>query len=415
MGIPGYCLYETYGPFDVLMRVWLNVENKPAFEKWLQDSPYIGEYAPFHVESQYHWALQASPRNDDDIRQAVEQLDPSDVVGAQQRRKAALARVQQQGIAELSAVASSDRMKFFTCVVPSNLIDNDSVDYARRELIAAIHSDQSPVADGSVYTGVGFARLLVKGRLAQGDYYRFRDFVLRLSSQLAVFRLRLHTLFAVAWDAPECDDVADSSLAFSTIVDAEVASWIPELYHPDVLESLRNEVHGFIVAHGYCRDWEQGDRGTVRDLLVDRLFDDQERSVQLLAEWFIRTERELRESQGRLFGALGVSGDEEKEFREQVRGKEEAAIGTLFRLAVLALSAKAAEEQAAEFVAKAFNEHSKQVATLRNFIMHGNLERVFGDDSWMTWLILFSEFLPKFRRFRRLVADLIASAGLADG
>jgi len=407
LGISGFCLYELYGPFDVLLRVWLNSGTKRQLDTYLGREEFRNS-APFQVLSQDHWRwaglLESSRKEAVEI---VDTVEPGMLLRAQEGDQEALNSLRRMKIAARVETSSEDKFKFFTMVIPTDIPSRATLGDARTLLINSFASSDLHLSECSIYTGHGFAWAIVKGRVKIEGYYAFRDFVIGLVDHLAVYDFRVFTFMVTRWDTYECDYVSPSSIALARPVDPLITAWIPELDAARIEEELRLQICAFIIQRQYLRRLTSSERDLIHELLVAKLQDSQQRYVQPLATWFIGVEARLRASFEPLVEAVGLSEESVKSFREVIRSQgEESALGSLFRLYSLVLE-ESGLEAAEDFHSPAFNEASKAVVTLRNDVMHGKFGRVF-EKGWLERLTNFADFLPVYSRLTALV-DKLAS------
>ena len=58
-GISGCCLYEIFGTYDILLRVWLTSSLLPRLLKVFEDFPSLTSQPVFRAEDIRHWAFGA--------------------------------------------------------------------------------------------------------------------------------------------------------------------------------------------------------------------------------------------------------------------------------------------------------------------------------------------------------------------
>lgn len=414
LGIVGFCLYEIYGPFDLLLRVWLSQETKTKLEEWLKEAAYIRNHAVFQVSWQRHFSGLNSETKDHSVVEQVQNVDTSLVLRALEEEPQAIESLERAGLTTLLRDASSsDRIKFYTLVIPTGVTDSEKNAYVQTRLVTALDDahKEKIISEPSVYTGFGTAAwAMLKGRFQPDDYYRFGSLILTLGAELSVFQFRLFTLFIANWNSSESDSIAVSLVRATKVaasIDPEIYAWLPEFYAAQLDDPKRNGLRSLLVAQYYFKmpQYESDDRLLIRNLLIAGMFNQEDEYIRLLAGWFIRNESELRELLGRLQKALGIDKDDFATMRSTIRDLgDHSAMGALFRLVVLCLEQKALDAFK-DLTAKGFNEKSKQLATLRNDVMHGDFRKVVGP-AWINRFEVFATFLPVYRDFRQTVHRL---------
>ena len=403
-GIAGYCLYEIYGPYDVFMRVWLNRDTKVRLDQWLAETGYLRNYASFQVLQQRHWAESRLADRNEAIA-LLEHIEPGLIKDAQNDIPEAIQRVVSDRLALEAEVSNAESIKFYTLVVPAALPHSETLNLVAELLSQELSQANQIIKNGSLYFGAGFSWAVMKGMFLQKDYYDFGGFIVRLGNLLSAFQLGLFTFFVANWDSPESDLITEGSIISATVIDQEMDDWIPGFYASQASQEAKNLIHGFVVRRGYLREWRPDDRELVQEMLLAKFGDIQDRYIQELAGWFIKTEARLRRFVGQLPVALGISAERVAQLRKLIRDQsQESTLGALFRLVVLLL-----EEQkpggSEEFVTSTFNESSKRVADLRNRVMHGDFDLVFGQ-TWLARLEELVDFLPVYRRLELLLDRL---------
>lgn len=179
-GISSYCIYEMFGYYDIMLRIWLPSSQHPS--KFIKELNRVLEAVdcirelPFYVEdNRYHWmwwdykkgSKPSSPKEEDinklseDIVRAVEGNTIDPVEFAQLERKHIL-----------KSYKPKEGIKFFVIIPPPPLAESPTFSYrenVERELVslAITHKD---IVEPSIYLGAGFAWFLIKGKIPFGKY-----------------------------------------------------------------------------------------------------------------------------------------------------------------------------------------------------------------------------------------------------
>lgn len=204
---PGaWLLAETLGYYDLLARVWLTSNSYQGFARWLDESPQTRRFEVFdcawHNSIRYLWS--------DEFRQRPS-LDPGEILaferevleGAQNRDPGAQAKLQKMGLILADHVDRTHYGRFYCLVKFLGQSDFELTSSAESDLMT-LAEDKS--VDGlSVYSGRGFADVLIKGRVDSPE--GMHEFPLGLRA-LPAFGPRIRTQTIVV-GKPTCAQQCD--------------------------------------------------------------------------------------------------------------------------------------------------------------------------------------------------------------
>lgn len=175
--IYSYSVYEIYGLYDLFLRLWLPRDCAPTnFREALYEAlrPFgCANLLPFYVEQNFHhWAWAdgaATVPSSTDIRslspeviRLIREGTPSKSVIKQLETKYLLRRYEQ-----------SKGIKFFIIITPPAMGESPTERRASHiyQVLRDIIISESDVAELSMYTGSGFAWVLLEGKIRQIRHY----------------------------------------------------------------------------------------------------------------------------------------------------------------------------------------------------------------------------------------------------
>ncbi len=246
-GIRGYCIYQVFGDYDVLVRAWLTRAKHERFQTRLDENPQISNVAEFRSnEIRYLWANRAVTRTQEEeqkrIGQAVLdhggraklttfQANPDADPGLLVKLKESRLLLDYRG-ADVGSPRQPVGVKFFCFFDVAAAIDLTSVG---GELQKYISEQAVAITMPSLYLGMGTGcgPLLLKG--IAPDVYGVSDIVLRLLRGWPYIGLVSKTYIVCAPDWKESDEVD-----FSLTRDPEILGRYQYVLRvdPSVLDSL---------------------------------------------------------------------------------------------------------------------------------------------------------------------------------
>lgn len=202
--ILGYCIYQLFGAFDILVRVWLNMEKRAKFVEAIKMKADFKEFIAFDIN--YLWAnKQIEP---DDIRRATIEQGTEKLKEAQNTKASNLIQpLIEQGLI-LKAVDVSgppQGIKFFTFLTFQGEV-------IREEIIEALKRQVPDLSKGlrdiTIYTVNGPAQFVIKA--VADNFFHISNFMLKgLQPQFRLERISTETSLVASdkYNEFECDDV----------------------------------------------------------------------------------------------------------------------------------------------------------------------------------------------------------------
>jgi len=218
-----YALYETYGLYDIIIRVWLPTQTPPeAFEEALTTA-----LAPLHMEvcdafsvgqilRHWPWIAEDGSVRSLDSKLVAETPDPQQVEelnllaeggNPDPGAEALLEEKVSQGL--LAPCPFSDGIKFLVVVTSSSQLATIAARGQLRDELTRILKDAEQhggVKETSLYEGSGFGQFLLLGRVMPGDFAALRTSIIDQVNAAGTgifFRARPYTYIAAAGDGED--------------------------------------------------------------------------------------------------------------------------------------------------------------------------------------------------------------------
>lgn len=242
-------IFEIFGRNDLLVRAWLHPVAKRDFPDWLKEALTFDTECEVFSVSQPFTILSGPPSLNLPDSDLLNNLFNEDIIRAVQegRDDSLLKKLIEKGIVFSREQVGPDPIKFFLSIrLPqeSQKIKNA----ASEELFEYISSDITTIKNVSIYQGVGFCHLLLKGEVVE-NFFAIGELIDWILHNLAYLEASTET-YVVALPAPLVE-MADriSKATFQAIrgMDLFVNNIIPELYeeyfsHKDEIERWFSEV-----------------------------------------------------------------------------------------------------------------------------------------------------------------------------
>lgn len=208
--IDSYCKYEVYGGHDLLLRLWLPRDCAPTkLSEVLRESLRTHgciNALPFYVEQSYHhwgWAGAATAEpSSADIRSMTPEV--IERVYSETYPKELIKQLENKHL--LRIYKPSGGIKFFVMITPPGMGESLT---ERRALhifrsLRDIMISESHIAQPSIYTGSGFAWIILKGKIMQVRHYRFLDHFVQRINEVGVsdFYIKTHTCLVTGSPKP---------------------------------------------------------------------------------------------------------------------------------------------------------------------------------------------------------------------
>lgn len=215
-GITSYCIYETYGLYDILIRAWVPKSVGPtAFAESLkQHLENLGctRVLPFIVSRhELHWgwlegrgpSLHPQPQDVSMLTRA--QMVKAESPGTSQHAEMCAKFLAKPFTGDNAGGINHDGIKFFVVIPPPMMGVAPAAEH-EEEIIKQL-VDMVTTAPGirepSMYVGTGFAWILVKAKIDSSAYASLDDFVQRVND-LGVkgFYIRTYTYLTIGSQKP---------------------------------------------------------------------------------------------------------------------------------------------------------------------------------------------------------------------
>lgn len=178
-GVGSFCMYETYGIYDILLRLWLRPQiNAVRFSRELTRTladHQCTRVIPFLVAESYHWAWW-SEASDEYLKPSehdIETLDEQVIlqIDAGNTNYEVLEELSAKHVLRRYHEEPND-VKFFVIIpppVPMRDPTRDQEEEAEAKILQTMQEfqRQGKIVEPSLYVGQGFAWLLIKAKLKQ--------------------------------------------------------------------------------------------------------------------------------------------------------------------------------------------------------------------------------------------------------
>jgi hypothetical protein len=183
VGAGAWTLYEMYGPFDLLLRLWLPPDvpnadfNRALVEKFSTSLDICDQFAVDEVVTHWPWVGPAGMREPDlrpSVDLPIERLD--ELEG--EERTALLDELRRRDI--LAEIREGAGIAFMIAVTPSRpgLVSSQRGDQAVADRIADLFDSAPPVfSERSLYRGAGFASYLLQARVLADAFSALQQFI----------------------------------------------------------------------------------------------------------------------------------------------------------------------------------------------------------------------------------------------
>lgn len=232
IGATGFCMYEIFGNYDILLHVWLTNTNRSSFIKYAEESQDILGIEEFMVQGfNMSWrenTVSADAPSEEDLKK----LSP-DVI-----QKVQFGQLPPEEIDELLSKKillsrnisfSKEEYKFFVLVnYPGDIPIRD---FEVVENLKGFISGQDNLQKILAYSGIGFTRYLIKA--VTGDFYNILDFVLALISEFRLLNVQTNTIVVAEKQPYESDNIAFPGSMFAE-QRLTLKNMLPQLYEANI-------------------------------------------------------------------------------------------------------------------------------------------------------------------------------------
>ncbi|HXM50196.1 MAG TPA: hypothetical protein VN956_20310 [Pyrinomonadaceae bacterium] len=252
--ISSFCIYELFGYYDVLVRIWATSRRRNRFIKVLESNRHFIEDArEFQASSiLYLWAKNQSIPNLEVAQHAREVTEVRQSIATHEAvNEETLDRIISLGLAHKLPAREDSYIKVYIALsrTPRNLGEKHEAEYVQK----IIEDAKALLEDVSIYSGIGFANYLIKAVVSEFSKIDKITTTL-LAPLLQQFQLRPMTLIIANNDAPQSDVIdseGESSLALfhiELVLGAESASSINKLssQEKESVASIFNEFNALL-------------------------------------------------------------------------------------------------------------------------------------------------------------------------
>lgn len=308
-GVGQFCVYQVFGSFDMLLRVWL---PSPVFRDFTNDMKTQID----NLHSLIHF-------------QALQKLQCSQFYGFREETKPAMKsslselttsivrKVQKDSDAKaidwcinLGFLRTRDADEqeeegkyvkaFIAFSAPLGGLPNTFKDKIIDGLAAKLNDKRSGFDNVTILEGVGFGWILAK--VVAKDFHRFGKLARDVASEFGPSGVASSTfLVSGLEDSMEGDCVSEEALRQAEPVNNAVAAFIPELYTPDPpkTERLKRAIEEFVQSKiirdpGSESQLARNDSNAMHNFLIGVMKNDREAMFEALFVCIIRAESDLR-------------------------------------------------------------------------------------------------------------------------
>lgn len=407
--LSAYSIYQIYGTYDVLLRVYVPPSLEASFVPNLQRViTSVRQCNPFKVTSiPLCWCWEEGTGNID--RKALNELTIERVRQIQSEDKNLINWATSHNLLSIIErplfLKETPYIRFFTGIVLPQGIGVE----AHKELIEAIREHlklrdkKGTIKRCSIYAGYGFASLMIKGETK--SFYNICPLIHALGGNLVFLEGATLTNVVADDDPVECDNISEAAFEEMKKVDLAVNAIFPELYETKgISDDLRREIEDWITKQIIPRDLIRSQVDDVRSLLKGVLNDREEEIISSLMLVFARSERFLRDKRGVLIGkTLGPKA--ERDVLKAAGIAPEANKKFLNLGELLNIYSKTLEMAGIETDKKIVSGWQLS-ANLRNQVAHGKADCL---RQWQKVLSIFVDFLVRFDRLADIINGVLDS------
>lgn len=187
--VESYAMYELFGAYDVLLRVWLpTATTHAAFQKTLEERllrQHMQVCDVFSVGAILrHWPWDDEPATPPPSADLIESRWPDEKID--KGNQLAVGAVTEEEVGDLHGALApcvqGAGIKFAVAVTsPSQLLTIDaraSLSEHLQEVVASAASSGGSLQELSLYEGAGFCQFLILGRAEQSDFFALRRLIM---------------------------------------------------------------------------------------------------------------------------------------------------------------------------------------------------------------------------------------------
>lgn len=242
--ISSYCIYEIYGLYDILMRVWLPMGlPAPRFARILSDAlRNLGctRVLPFFVSRHvHHWKWWSDHGMLSPACEHVEAIDDQHIkmVESGSSSPELVSRLERQHLLrpyDSDGSALRGGIKFFVVIPPPQLgvVPAEDMQDKICEWLRGLLASSKDIVEPSMYMGDGFAWLLIKAKMPFTSYCAVDDLIQKINEMgVEGYYIRTYTYLATGSPEPftierECLSRTDTALLKPATMD--IASFLSQ-------------------------------------------------------------------------------------------------------------------------------------------------------------------------------------------
>ena len=405
--VGGFCYYEVFGTFDIVLRVWVpaNRDEDKFIEKLREYIPEIDRAVPFRITNMpTYWCrdedlqgYNASMLNRVTVERVREIQNGQNSGDVEQFKKCKL-------LAEVKP--SHDVIKFFVALSNPQPVARHIEERFQRELTEIITNYSNPPANQllrvSTYFGYGFAWALIKAETPVSNYFLVGKIIDELNKKLYAFSFFTTTYLATGTTYFEMDDISNSSLAAAHGVNLKVARLLPEFYNTEMPDDLRNAIVHWIQDHDQIDKLKDGQRALISRALSGVVSNGEKVVLGALQDFFVDQERFMRANWQRFLesrlGPNKIADVLRAVHIEKGVSSKMFALGELCNICaeVIRQASKGGEETE-------LSSGWQEVANLRNQVAHGACEPL---KDWPQMLSILLESFSKLEHLEDVIRDI---------
>jgi hypothetical protein len=303
LGITGTCLYELFGAYDVLLKVWLTPVNLAKLESAFSDILELAaQPAAFRVTEMRHWAFREMPeeailrevlRNKENILRAQED--------ATQKLSDRISKYQAANVLRYSPLG--DNELFYTALSFGEfgslaLSTEGAIRQALFDVYERALDNTGPVRKINIYVGDGFAHALIKGCV--NNVREARNFVVEsIITPLKALVPETTTFAVCSTEAIECDEISEDALDKFQRGSPPlwIQDWFPDFYRLGSSDQKTMEIQSLLAVNREIVQSLSDDHKIrlIKPLLEASLTQDAGRAVVAILPWFAQIEGALGE------------------------------------------------------------------------------------------------------------------------
>jgi len=310
IGAKGFCIYDIFGNYDILLRVWLSDINKMKFAEYIDKNLNIAGIDEFIVQGfivSWHESRE-EPKNPSLLD--LDNLTPEIIEKAQLNK---IAENEMEELASKHLLLSrmipplNGDYKFFVLMgyptsvpVRENIISDQIKDF--------INTQKSYLKNISVYSGMGFSRYLIKA--VSKDFYDILKLVLAFIERFNLLKIQTNTIIVAEENPYESDNITLPN-AIADMDESTVRGLVPLLYNKQDVSMLdRNLLANKIWE---IRDSFESDKDNILRKTIEHIINkDNEGLAAYLQSYFSSFERFLRDSLNKFIVGLCINNPSDK-------------------------------------------------------------------------------------------------------